>query len=250
MNWKLIFPVVLLAAMSACKKDKDDTKVESTGMLHLKMHHFWDTDSLQLGTQRVHPITSDTFEFTTFKYYVSNIRLKNSDGSWYSVPESYYLLDLNTGNTASISINNVPTGTYTDISLMFGVDSLRNVSGAQTGALSTVNGMFWSWNTGYIMMKAEGISPNSSSGSFAFHLGGFQGTNSVIKTKTFNLSGIANSVISETSHGKIGLNINAAAMWNSSPNLATVSDLQMAGAAANTMATDFVNGWTLSYVNN
>jgi hypothetical protein len=134
--------------------------------------------------------------------------------------------------------------------MMFGVDSLRNVSGAQTGALSTVNGMFWSWNTGYIMMKAEGISPNSSSDSFAFHLGGFQGANSVVKTKTFNLSTLANSVVSESSQGKIGINVNTAAMWNSSPTLATVSDLQMAGAAANTMATDFVAGWTLSYVNN
>jgi hypothetical protein len=110
--------------------------------------------------------------------------------------------------------------------------------------------MFWSWNTGYIMLKAEGLSPNSTSGSYAFHLGGFQGPNSVLKTKNFVLSTIANSSVTGSNLSKIGIRINASNMWNSSPNLATVSDLQMAGAAANTMATDFVSGWTLSYVNN
>ncbi len=250
MNWKWILPLVLLAITTACKKDKEKTLAASSGTLHVNLHHFWDADSLQLGSSYVQSVTSDTFEFTTFKYYVSNIRLKNSSGSWYSVPESYYLVDLNNGNSTALSISGIPSGTYTDISLTLGVDSARNVSGAQSGALSTIHGMFWSWNTGYIMLKAEGISPNSFSGSFAFHLGGFEGPYSVVKTKNFSLSGIANSIVTETSHGKIGINLNAAPMWSSLPPLATVSDIQSTGAKANTMATSFVDSWNLSYVTN
>jgi hypothetical protein len=250
MKWNWIFTLIVAVALVSCKKDKNTDENPTTGSVQIKLHHLWDTDSLLLDSLYVHPVTSDTLSFTTFKYYVSNIRLKKTDGTWYSVPESYHLIDLGNGSTNSLTISNVPTGNYSEISILFGVDSTRNVSGAQSGALSTIHGMFWSWNTGYIMLKAEGLSPNSTSGSYAFHLGGFQGPNSVLKTKNFVLSTIANSSVTGSNLSKIGIQINASNMWNSSPNLATVSDLQMAGAAANTMATDFVSGWTLSYVNN
>jgi hypothetical protein len=58
---------------------------------------------------------------------------------------------------------------------MIGVDSARNNSGAQTGALDPTNGMFWSWSTGYIMAKFEGTSAQSPAAANAlkFHIGGF-----------------------------------------------------------------------------
>ena len=64
---------------------------------------------------------------------------------------------------------------------MVGVDSARNVSGAQTGALDPAKGMFWTWNTGYIMAKLEGNSPASPTGIFEYHIGGFKQNESVIK---------------------------------------------------------------------
>jgi hypothetical protein len=36
----------------------------------------------------------------------------------------------------------------TAIKFLLGVDSLKNVSGIQTGALDPAKGMFWTWNTG------------------------------------------------------------------------------------------------------
>ena len=250
MKWNWILALLLPLAVVSCKKEKKTEENPTTGSVQIKLHHLWNADSLILDSQYVHPTSNDTFSFTTFKYYISNIKLKKTDGTWFSVPDSYYLIDLNNGSTNSLTLSNVPTGDYSEISMLFGVDSTRNVSGAQSGALSTIHGMFWSWNTGYIMLKAEGVSPNSSSGSYAFHLGGFQGANSVLKIKNFVLSTIANSSVTGSNLSKIGIQINASTMWNTSPNLSTVSDLQMAGAAANTMATDFVSGWSLFYVNN
>jgi hypothetical protein len=57
-----------------------------------------------------------------------------------------------------------------------GVDSIRNVSGIQTGALDPLHGMFWTWNSGYIMAKLEGVSEsaNTAGHSFTFHVGGFR----------------------------------------------------------------------------
>ena len=247
-----MFTLVLLTLLfSACKKDeKEPVVIGTTGHCSLKLYHVWQEPAypVYMDTLYVNAVTNDSLSFTTFKYYVSNIRLKKSDGSWYVQPNSYYLVDLSTGPEFQIGLDDVPVGDYTDIQYTFGVDSTRNVSGVQSGALSPSNGMFWSWNTGYIMSKAEGISPNSSSGAFAFHLGGFHGANSVVTEKTINLSGLNTLNISPGATGIIGVSVDIAKMWQGSPGLSVTSDLQAPGAAAKTMAVSFVSGMTLDYV--
>jgi hypothetical protein len=59
---------------------------------------------------------------------------------------------------------------------LLGVDSIKNVSGTQTGALDPLQGMFWTWNTGYIMAKLEGTSPEAATAGhrFTYHIGGFR----------------------------------------------------------------------------
>jgi hypothetical protein len=180
-------------AVTSCKKDKHDHDHDpEPGTVKVMVDHKWGMSgaSFALNTELIHPMNNDTMTFTTFKYYVSNFKLKKSDGTWWVHPESYFLVDLTNTASLTMNLNNVPAGDYTDMEYTLGVDSTRNVSGAQTGALSTANGMFWSWNTGYIMVKAEGTSPQSGSGNFAFHLGGFQGTNKIVTTKTVNFGAV------------------------------------------------------------
>lgn len=84
---------------------------------------------------------------------------------------------------------NVAPGTYRKIKFLIGVDSLRNVSGAQTGALEPGYGMFWDWNTGYIMAKVEGVSPQSTASGkeFIYHIGGFSGQYNCLRWVTIDL---------------------------------------------------------------
>ena len=112
--------------------------------------------AFKLDTFLVQPMTQDSLNFSTFKYYVSNFKLKKSDGSYWVHPESYFLVDLSNSESLELSFSDIPAGVYTDLVFTLGVDSLSNVDGAQTGALSVANEMFWSWNSGYIMLKAEG----------------------------------------------------------------------------------------------
>lgn len=186
---KNIFSVLSLATLlllgaSACNKNKD----KATGTLEIAFEHVWGMDeaAFNLNTDYVHPMNNEALNFSTFKYYVSNIILTKEDGTQWKDSNSYYLIDLSKPTSLTLALNKVPVGTYKSMTYTLGVDSTRNVSGAQTGALSTANGMFWNWNSGYIMLKAEGTSPASSSGSFAFHLGGFSGVNNIVTTKTAN----------------------------------------------------------------
>jgi hypothetical protein len=245
-NAFLLLALSGVALISSCKKDKHDHDPEP-GTVKVKVDHKWGMSgaSFALNTELVHPMNNDTMTFTTFKYYVSNFKLKKSDGTWWSHPESYFLVDLS--NTASLTMNltNVPAGDYTDMQYTLGVDSTRNVSGAQTGALSTSNGMFWSWNTGYIMVKAEGTSPQSGTGNFAFHLGGFQGTNKIVTTKTVNFGAVLK--VEKSNNTQVHLIANPAKLFHADP-LSSGTNVMMPGAKAKSMADNFYGGFSFDKI--
>ncbi len=241
--------VTATIAVSSCKKDDATAPSASIGTVEVHLAHRWGmgADNFLLNMELIHPMTQDTMTFTTFKYYVSNIKFKKADGSWYVHPESYFLVDLSTSESEILTIPNVPVGEYTDMEYTMGVDSLRNVSGAQSGALAVANNMFWSWNSGYILVKAEGISSNSTSGSFAFHLGGFMGNNNIVTLKSVNFSGNSLTVASAKT-SEVHFNVNPAKLWLTAGALATNNSIMMPGATAKIMATDFYGGIEFDHI--
>jgi len=88
-------------------------------------------------------------------------------------------------------LENVPAGEYSTLEFIIGVDSLHNCSGAQSGALDPMNGMFWAWNSGYIFLKLEGFAPSSNSPGhiFEYHIGGYKQPNNCVRKVKLNLNG-------------------------------------------------------------
>jgi len=188
-----------LTILSSCKKD-DPTPITpiipapTSGTVELRLEHIFGAEDVAFSLNSAdYYVTAlgDSVKFTTFKYYVSNIELLKSDGSSYKQPESYFLVDASNATSTKLSIPNVPPADYTGVRFLLGVDSTRNVSGAQEGALSPANGMFWTWNSGYIFNKAEGNSPQITGmgNSFTLHVGGFTGANKALQTKTISFNG-------------------------------------------------------------
>ncbi len=252
---KIAIAAIAIITFYGCKKDEkpNPTPVTPdivTSSVAIELEHFWATNmvNFELNKWLVHPKTSDSLKFSTLKYYVSNIKFKKTDGTWWSQPESYHLIDISKNNTI-ISIDNVPTGSYTDLEFVLGVDSIRNVSGAQTGALSTSNNMFWSWNSGYIMVKAEGESPQSSSNSFAFHLGGFSGANNTVEKMNFNF-GTMTMNAALNAKPVVHISANVGKLWHTSPSVSTKSNNTMPNAAAAQMAKDFHSGFSFEHIHN
>lgn len=133
----------------------------------------------------------DSFNVTLFAYYISNIQFNRADGSGaYVQPNSYYLIDGYTRpSTLNFEIDSVPNGTYNSVTLTLGVDSSRNVSGAQTGALDLIWGYFWGWNSGYIFTKFEGKTSKNPAlaKDLMYHIGGFRSPYNAIRTVTLPL---------------------------------------------------------------
>jgi hypothetical protein len=128
----------------------------------------------------------EKYNIRRLKYYISNVQAKNSR-KLQKEKDSYHLV--NAADSASLSFSfSLEAGDYNSISFLLGVDSLHNCSGAQTGALDPMNDMFWTWNSGYVMLKLEGNSSASLQPDkrFEYHIGGYAGLNNVIKMITLS----------------------------------------------------------------
>lgn len=114
----------------------------------------------------------ESYQVTKLKYYISNIRLSGKPNNYDS--KDVFLLNAISSDSATFQLK---PGIYTQLRFMLGVDSLLNCSGAQDGALDPLNGMFWTWNSGYVYFKMEGYSSSSAADlqRIEQHIGGYRG---------------------------------------------------------------------------
>lgn len=158
-------------------------------MLHFR--HFVGKTILKLDSVTYHNSIQQPFQITAFKYYVSNIRLVKTDGKAEVVP-GYFLLNEEEPESRDLHLSNVPEGQYAGIEFLVGVDSVRNCSGIQKEALDPAKGMFWAWNTGYIFLKLDGISPFSTAPGhkLEYHIGGYRQPTYSLRTIRLETSGL------------------------------------------------------------
>lgn len=180
----------MVAALASCSENSSSPTQPSenkTGGIVFKMDAFVGNQDLVLGRNYTNA-AGEQFSVDMFKYFISNIQLVRADGTVWTVPQdsSYFLVDEENAASQRIAISAVPEGDYTAVRWVIGVDSMRNTKDVQfrTGALDVggaAQGMYWSWNSGYIFVKLEGSSPvlpSSAGGKFRYHIGGFGGYSS------------------------------------------------------------------------
>lgn len=230
---------------TACKKDDNNP---APGHIELHFDNVVGADELNMGSTWYVNANGDTFQVTKMNYYISNIVLNGPNGNSYTEPESYHLVQESEPSSQEVELENVPSGEYTSVTFMIGVDSVHNVSGAQTGALDPANGMFWSWNTGYIMAKFEGVSPQSTAAGniLVYHVGGFTGTNNVLKTVTLPFPQSVN-----LNNNGFHIHINADLLKWFTPNIinfGTLNTIHMPGADAKNISDNYAHMFSVEAV--
>jgi endonuclease/exonuclease/phosphatase family metal-dependent hydrolase len=107
----------------------------------------------------------------TLKCYVGHIELLDMNKQIIGRDTfSYRLIDFKNSNSLNFSINsNSSYASY--VRLTLGVDSITNAAGVHCCALDPANGMYWSWQSGYIQFKLEGKEKDGT--ALNLHLGGF-----------------------------------------------------------------------------
>lgn len=148
----------------------------------------------------------------------------------YVIPQddSYFLVKENDSASKKINVY-VPKGKYIAITFTLGVDSLRSTMdiSRRTGALDIsggmLEGMYWTWNSGYIFMKLEGDCEQAAvdrtgQKKFRYHIGGFGGYHKPslnnIRTVTIDLSKKGAIITKENSKSSISLQADAMRVFN------------------------------------
>jgi hypothetical protein len=252
LRYSLLISLASLTLLNSCKKDEDDNQpAVTTGSVSFELTHKVGSDPLVQNTVNYVNLHGDTFTVTKFRYYISNIVLKRSDGTTYAPSECYYLIDDSVASSKTFTLSNVPVGEYTSMTFMLGVDSMRNCSGAQSGALDPLNGMFWSWNSGYIFMKLEGMSSASGSGMLMFHVGGFKGTSNAIRTIAPSLNGDVVNVRGGKS-STVHMIADVAEMFANPTTIdfSTLNMIHMPGPDAVTLADNYTDMFRVDHIHN
>lgn len=233
---------------AGCQK----SMVAKTGMVKFTFRNMVNTTPMALTTATYTNPFGETYTISRFKYYVSNVRLTGT-GTSAVENESYHLLDESIPGSLSFSFETTENS-FSGINFLLGVDSIRNVSGAQTGALDPLNDMFWTWNSGYIMAKMEGTSPqsNQAGNKIEYHIGGFSGVNNTLKTINLSLPAGKTLVISEgkTSNVRLEADFNK---WWQTPNDIKIVNLPVCttpGALAKRVADNYGKMFTITAIEN
>jgi len=194
-NRRLFLPVFLVLATAAswligCKKEA--ASEPGTGSVSFAIANMVGTKALALdGTAYATP-SGETFTVQKFKYYLSNLRFIRADGSTYAAPGEYHLVDAATASSTSFTVSDVPTGNYTGVSFVVGVDSTTTKADplALTGDLNPANAMYWAWASGHIFLKLEGTTTTGGAASpIVCHVGGYRAPYSAIVTASPALNG-------------------------------------------------------------
>jgi len=176
---------LLIGTLAGCDKEDETTDPTPTptptptsGTVEVNFRAEWDDQPFAIGTTYADPFDRPMV-VETFKAYISELHAIKADGSHVHVAD-VDLVNFGTGATFSHSL---PIGDY--IGLHFGVGVPADLNTGQDPAqyasshplsVESSQGMFWTWNSGYIFNKFEGKlaldnDPNNMVDPYAFHIG-------------------------------------------------------------------------------
>jgi len=263
--YRITFALTVFSLLISCKKDPKitepckeevpftkDVTINITNMVENAIMQVSKDTAYTASTPKYITAENDTFSVTLFKYYISNIKLKRPNGTYYYEPESYHLINAaDTANSCRFTLKNVPIDSYTGIEFIIGVDNTRNCSGAQSGALDVLNDMFWDWNQGYIFFKFEGFTgsfPSFGIHNITLHIGGFLQPNNLIRWANVPFGSTALNVTTEhTSVVYLKANL-MEAFRNPNPVTFTFLNTATSIAAAKIVANNYVDMFTISAI--
>jgi len=248
-DWRwalLLLPLISLLFLNFSKIPHSKAK---TGTVKIVFNNTVSGIPLILDSAKYKNIFGESFTVTKFKYYISNISLENKSDKQ-AENESYHLADARDSNSLNFSYP-VAAGKYNDLVFLLGVDSIRNCSGAQTGALDPMNDMFWTWNSGYVMVKLEGQADSSKAmHRMEYHIGGYKGGENVVQR--IILHPTTPIVISEGKETIISIETDIAKWWQTIDKISIAENpvCTTPGSLAKRIAVNYSNMFAIQNISN
>jgi hypothetical protein len=185
--------MVLNVFVSSCKKNPAPA---TQGDLTIKFNTVADGKTVKAGVFDYVNAAGNRYSISLLKYYVTNVVLVADDNTEYKL-NNYDLIDaFSPASFSTVESKNVPFANYTKMKFLMGVDKDRNHSGAQDGDLDPMYNMIWTWSTGYLFLKHEGLYINSSNDTvdIQYHLGTDRALSSIEIPITLNMDATAKTL--------------------------------------------------------
>ncbi|PKL78425.1 MAG: hypothetical protein CVV25_11665 [Ignavibacteriae bacterium HGW-Ignavibacteriae-4] len=144
--------------------------------ISISFNPIFEDSSILLDEVLYYNSDNDSLVIESLRFYISNIQLLQNNEVVYTINDGYYLLDLEYPESMNITLSIPNNLNYNRLSLGIGIDSTTNAKGVMGGALDPTKGMYWTWQSGYINFKLEGVSNKCATrkNRFQYHLGGYQ----------------------------------------------------------------------------
>lgn len=152
---------------------------------------------INLGKKYFINTLPDSIKIDAIRFYISNVQFFQEDEFVFSLEKKHHLVDLEKPESLKIDWKKNTPLDFNTIKFDLGIDSVTNVSGAFGGDLDPTNGMYWTWQSGYINFKLEGVSPScpARKNFFQFHLGGYQAPFANVQSIELTISNQKNIII-------------------------------------------------------
>ncbi len=258
---KLLFLLILCSASSVfcCAQDSPpgfDNNVNDGGRrlkgdaatIKIIIETAFNTSNLDIVNGRYITGHGDTITVSLFKFYITNFALNAGQNNGTAVTaRNNHLFDMDDSASAQFEVA-AKAGLYNSLSFNIGVDSIDNTAGALAGDLDPAKGMYWAWNTGYIMAKLEG---NSSwcptlHHAFEYHIGGYLPPYNAVRKINLPLPAPLN--IQPHRQVTIRIRANLAAWFGTDVDVATTNSIVIPGKEACNMADRYARMFTITGV--
>ncbi len=210
----------------------DGSCTYSSNSLFFLMKHSVDAQDILFDQMIYQNAAGNNYSLVTLKYYVSYFVLHSTAGSDVLIDVEQYC-DIHDSSTLYFAANNIPDGSYSGLSFVFGLDSTKN----QTGYLPNTqvhNNMIWPdpMGGGYHHMKLEGKYTDTAGqvSSYNIHLGKaneISGNDTILRNNmvAVNLPNSAFIISNNAIEIVLEMNLNK---WYTNPNVYDFNDFGQA----------------------
>ncbi|MDB5272456.1 MAG: hypothetical protein JWO58_823 [Chitinophagaceae bacterium] len=154
----VLLTTLLVLSLSSCNSKKDDPSPSAaTGTLMFHLHTFIDTTEVGDYNTIYKDTTGRKISFSMAQLYISNVELKKTDGTYYSVADS---MVLQVQDNEQYTVATVPAGNYTQVRFHVGFDPTTNQKNPSLAGLLNKPAMWFNstWNSseGYVFVNLQG----------------------------------------------------------------------------------------------
>jgi len=156
--------------------------------LAIEFFHVVGDQPLEFSTKIYSNPYREPFSVEQYKYYISDIRVTGDDAIPQTIFKDTHLVDAADSSTCILHLT-TSIDKLRSITFRVGVDSSANTAGVQTGDLDPMLGMFWTWNTGYVYARLQGLSDSARvpAHRFTWDVGGYRAASNALREITIQI---------------------------------------------------------------